>query len=620
MNDLIRATACLLGSSLGIFGAELDFSPAFSSGMVIQREAEITVKGQGTAGGSVKVSFATQERTAEVGQDGSWKLDFPAMEGGGPYVLEASDGKSSKTISDVLIGDVWIFAGQSNMQMGLDEAQGGAEAIVDAAKDSLIRLLVMPKAGADTQQTDLGAKWQKSTPESLKKFSAVAGFFALSLHQDPTLAKIPLGIVDSSYGGTSVEAWTPKDTLPGIPQEKISGSMFGIPQGNLFNRMIAPLTVMRIKGVTWYQGEANSGQPGVYSELLKNMILQWRKQWNAPDLPFFIVQLPAYEGRANGLDFSWLREAQMRACQESEKAWSAVTYDTTDGMDLHPVEKKEIGRRVALLAEKEVYGKNVIAHGPVVKEVVIQGDRIIVSFDTELKTSKGKKVSGFALAGDDGDLRFAEGVMEGNKVLLKADGISQPKTLRYAWSGLTDANLVNTAGLPAPPFRTDTLPPQTLDFQPLPTVFRLAGKSYQLDTSSSGGIASFIVEGKQFLSAEPGGGTSIPGFFGPKSLPSRRMLGPSRIEFSDSSTKLEIACADDSMEWKFRNDGNAALEFHIALASQVQVRLDASTARVSRGETKVRVEGVSNVTEGKLVVKIKPHETSALRFIIGGSR
>jgi GH35 family endo-1,4-beta-xylanase len=613
---LVRIAACLLMSSFGAYSAELGFSSAFSSGMVIQREAAIRVAGQGAAGEQVKVTLAAQERSVRVEPDGKWKVDFAAVATGGPYVLEVSDGKTVVSVRDVLVGDVWIFSGQSNMQMGLDEAQGGAEAIASAARDSQIRLLVVPKVGADTPQSELGSKWQTGTPDSLKKFSAVAGFFAVSLHRNPALKGVPLGIVDSSFGGTCVEAWTPKGTLPQIPQEKISPSMFNIPPGNLFNRMIAPLLDLRIKGVAWYQGEGNAGQPGVYAELLENMIAQWRNQWHAPELPFFIVQLPAFEGRMNGLDFSWLREAQAQTCGKSPNTWLAVTYDTTNGLDLHPTEKQEIGRRLSLLAEKEVYRQDVTAHGPSVKGVAIDGDRVTVSFDEPLKISKGDRMLGFSVAGADGEYRFADARLDENKVVLKAAGISQPKTVRYAWSGLTDANLVNTAGLPAEPFRTDTLPPHTLAFQPIPTVYRMDTRSYQLETGNLGRIASLIVGGKQFLSAEPDGGTSFPGFFGPRNLASLRVVGPNRIEFSDSSTRLEIACADDSLEWMIRNDGKDALEFHIALAPQVLVKLENSSAGLSRGEVKLVIEGIDHMAGDKLVVKIPPYGTKALRLAV----
>ncbi|RYD31494.1 MAG: sialate O-acetylesterase, partial [Verrucomicrobiaceae bacterium] len=331
--------------------------------------------------------------------------------------------------------------------MGLDEMLGGQEAVATAAKDTKLRLLAMPKVGADTPQAKVEAKWREATPESLKKFSAVAATFAIHLHKDPALKDVPLGIIDTSFGGTAIEAWTPKGALPDIPQDQISQSMFNIPPGNLFNKMIAPLTALKVKGVAWYQGEANAGRPVVYTPLLKNLMVQWRKQWELPDLPFFVVQLPAFEGKWDGLDFGWLREAQERACRESSNAWSVVTYDTTKGDDLHPVEKEEIGRRIALLAAKEVYGLNVVAHGPVMKNVAVQGGKVAVTFDGPLKIYKGDKALGFSVAGEDGEYRFAEAKVDGDKVFLRADGIPKPKTVRFAWGGQPDANLVNAAGL-----------------------------------------------------------------------------------------------------------------------------------------------------------------------------
>lgn len=606
----------LLFLSSGAYGAELELGSAFSPGMVLQRDASIRVTGTGTVGGKVNVSLGSQKRSAEVKQDGSWTVDFAPMKAGGPYSLEASDGSESASVGNVLVGDVWVFSGQSNMQMGLDEMLGGAEAIAIASKDPKIRLLVMPKAGADAPQQEVEAKWQTSTPASLSKFSAVAASFAIHLHKDVALAEVPLGIIDTSFGGTAIEAWMPEGTLPpDIPQDQISQSMFNIPPGHLYNRMIAPLTANKIKGVAWYQGEANAGRPAVYTGLLKNLMDQWRKQWDMPELPFLVVQLPAFDGKWDGLDFGWLREAQARACKESSNAWLAVTYDTTKGGDLHPVEKEEIGRRLSLLAAKEVYGRNVVAHGPVVKDVVAQGDKMIVSFDGPLKLGKGNELSGFELAGQEGEYRFAEAILESNKVVLRADGISQPETVRYAWGGLTDANLVNAAGLPAAPFRTDGQEPKTLAFQPLPAVFRIDNKIYQLETGSSGNVASLIVDGKQFLSAEPGGGTSIPTFLGRRNLPLMKAVGPNRMRFSDSSASVEVACKDDSMTWIVRNDGNDPIDFHIALAPQVQVKAEGGTVELWRDDTRLTVEGIDKVeVGGRAVVKLQPRQSREIRI------
>ncbi len=265
--------------------APLGISPLFSPGMVMQRDVPILITGNGPENGKVKVILGKKDSTATITADGTWKAELPAMPAGGPYTLEVSAGTTTVKVDDLLIGDVWICSGQSNMQLGLDEAQGGADAIARASADQNFRILVMPKAGADTPRSDPEAKWKRATPESMKKFSAVAAFFALHLRDEPSLAKVPLGIIDTSFGGTAIEAWTPEETLPDIPEKQISPSMFNIPPGNLFNKMIAPLTATGIKGVLWYQGEANAGRPGVYDKLLGNLATQWRKAWNQPGLP-----------------------------------------------------------------------------------------------------------------------------------------------------------------------------------------------------------------------------------------------------------------------------------------------------------------------------------------------
>ncbi|MCW1923659.1 sialate O-acetylesterase [Luteolibacter arcticus] len=624
MNLVLRPTkaslrislALLLAAPLGAFAAPLGFSPLFSPGMVLQRDAGIVVTGLGPENGSVTVSLGKLLQPAKVSPDGTWRVELAAQPAGGPHALEVSDGSTTAKIDDLLFGDVWVCSGQSNMQMGLDEALGGTAMIANAGADQRLRLLMMPKAGADKPQADPGAKWSHATPESLRKFSAVAASFALHLRDDPKLKDVPLGIIDSSFGGTAIEAWTPEGTLPAIPEKEISGSMFGIGPGHLFHRMIAPLTATPIKGALWYQGEANAGRPGVYASLLANLAEQWRKQWKQPELPFFVVQLPAYSGNGGGLDYGWLREAQSKACEASPHNFLAVTHDTTDGFDLHPVEKEEIGRRLSLLARKAVYGSDIVANGPRVKDVKAEVDRMVVVFDGPVKSSDGKELRGFAIAGEDGDYRFATATVDGNRVALTSPGVPAPKTVRFAWGGLPQANVVNEAGLPAAPFRTDTLEPRSLDFQPLPVTYRLAGPGYQIETGELGHISSLVAGGKQFLSAEPGGGTSIPGGFGPRSLPAVRMTAPNRIECRDREACLEIACKDDSMEWTITNTGGGEFEFHIALSDKVVVTGTAPTVDLSRGNAKLRVEGIDRVEPGKLVAKVPGRQTCRLKLTV----
>jgi sialate O-acetylesterase len=615
MNLVLRSILLAMAASSIAAAAPTAFSPLFSPGMVLQRDAAIMVTGSGPENGTMKVSLGKESHSAKVGADGKWRAEFPAMAAGGPFVLEASDGSASAKLEDVLIGDVWICAGQSNMQMGLDEALDGTELIAKGVADERLRLLMMPKAGADKPQTDPGARWSHATPQTLSKFSAVAASFALHLRDDPKLKDVPLGIVDSSFGGTAIEAWTPEGTLPEIPESEISGSMFGIRPGHLFHRMIAPLTANRIKGVLWYQGEANAGHPAAYAKLLANFTTQWRKQWKQPELPFFIVQLPAFSGTMGDLDFGWLREAQAKACADSQGVHLAVTHDTTNGFDLHPVEKEEIGRRLSLLARKETYGSDVTARGPQMKEAKAEGKSIVVTFDQPVK-SAGGAIRGFAIAGDDGDYRFANAVSEGNRVTLTSAGVAAPKTVRFAWGGLPDANLVNGEGLPAGLFRTDTLAPHSLAFQPLPAIYRLSGPGYQIQTTELGHVSSLVAGGKQFLSAEPGGGTSIPGSFGPRALPNIRMTGPNRIECRDREVCLEIACQDEAMEWTLTNDGGGEVSFQIALADKAVVTGSAPVVELARGNAKLRIEGIERIEPGKLIAKVNGKATHKLKWTV----
>lgn len=543
------------------------------------------------------------------------------MAPGGPHLLEAADGSTKATLEDVLVGDVWVCSGQSNMQMGLDEANDGPAAIAQGSKDTTIRLLSIPKAGADQPQPDPGATWRRCDPESLRKFSAVAFFFALHLHQDPGLAKVPLGVIDTSFGGTSIEAWTPPGTLPAIPEGQISGSMFGIAPGHLFNRMIAPLTAAPVKGVVWYQGESNAGHPGAYAGLLENLTKQWRARWHQPELPFLIVQLPAFEGKMGDLDFGWLREAQARACAKSPRTWLAVTYDTTDGSDLHPREKAEIGRRLALLAKHEIFGGDTVCQGPRQTGVEFANGRAIVTFDQPIKAAKGELPTGFSIAGSDGEYRFAKASISSNRAALEAEGVSDPRTVRYAWGGLPNANLTNAAGLPAHPFRADDFAPQSADFQPLPVCQRLETPAYQLETGRFGRVASLVVRGRQFLSNEPDGGAGIPTFFGPRNLSVMRRIGPNRLALSDGSAELEIACQAETMEWTLHNRGGDPFDFRIMLSPQAKITVDGQSTTLTRDNIRLTVQGASPTsTGGQLVTKVPARGTAVIRWNMAAAK
>lgn len=596
--------------------ADISFQSDISKGMVLQRGKPISLSGIGTPDSTLTVTLASHTQSAKADAKGHWSLTLPAMNAGGPYTLTATGNGQSAKVEDVLVGDVWVCSGQSNMQMGLAETIGGEKAIASLSRQSTVRLLEIPRGGADAPQNGIKAEWKQASPESLAKFTAVGGFFAAFLHRDPSLANVPLGIVNTSFGGTSIEAWSPANSLSEIPKEQISGSMFGIPPGALFNNMIHPLFAHPVKGVLWYQGEANAGQPALYVKLLRNLMDQWRKGWNQPDLPFLIVQLPAFDGKMGGLDFGWLREAEIRACSDFPNAWSAVTYDTTDGLDLHPKEKEEIGRRLALLAKREVYGLKVNAHGPRMEKVEASGEQMTVTFDQDVKTQECKSALGFAIAAEDGDYRFATATIRGNKVILEAEGVAKPKTVRYAWGGLTNANLTGSDGLPAYPFRNDTLPPDSVLFQPMPAFQKIESPVYQLETGSTGRIASLIVRGKQFLSNEPNGGACVPGGWGFRNLSITKALGPQRLTLSDGGFTLEIACRANDMTWILRNPGNDPVDLHISFSREVGITSQGGSAKLSRDEVRIQLDGIDRIEDHKLIAKAPAHGTCELRFTI----
>ncbi|WP_193212335.1 sialate O-acetylesterase [Luteolibacter marinus] len=586
--------------------AELAFDSPFTPHMVLQRDAPIVVRGRGEADATLTVDFGSEKQSTRIAADGTWSVSFGPLPAGGPFAMTARAGADQAQLDDLLVGDVWVFAGQSNMQMGLDEVDGGPGAIGSAKPGLPVRLLSMPKSGAERPDASLGAEWKTCTPEALRKFSAVAWFFGKHLRQNPELAEVPLGLIDSSFGGTAIEGWTPLDELPAIPADRISGSMFGIPPGHLYNRMIFPLHAYRIKGAAWYQGEANAGKPEVYSELLQNLMQRWRQHWEQPELPFLVVQLPAFEGRMNGLDFSWLREAEADACRKDPNAWLAVTYDTTPGFDLHPHEKEEVGRRLALLARREVHHESCAAHGPRMEKLNVAGRRIVLTFDQPLSVPPGEPARGFMLAGSDGDYRIATATLDGTQLSLEAEGVDRPATVRFAWGAMPDANLTNREGLPAAPFRTDSLKPDSLAFQSLPTVYRLEAPGYALETGRDGSIASLVAGGKQFLSHEPGGGTRIPGGFGPRNLAYVSVTGPRRLSLSDGNATLEIQAREESMTWTLTNRDKDPIEFHVELDPQVALRIEGANARLTREATTLVVEGIDHINGSHTLVAKAP--------------
>ena len=600
------------GLSLGV-----EFDPVFSSGMVLQRDAPVRVSGVAGPGDAITVSLGEDSATATANEDGRWSVSLSAKPAGGPHVLKAVDGTESAIAEDVLMGDVWVCSGQSNMQMGLHETIGGQEAMKASHPD--IRLLTLPRAAAERPRHALDAGWQKPSPETLRDFSAVAYYFALSLKSDDELSSVPMGIVNTSFGGTAVEAWIPE--MPSIPADQVSSSMFDHPPSSLFNAMVAPLTPLTIKGAIWYQGESNAAHPQVYDLLLETMIAQWRGAWKQPELPFLIVQLPAYAGRGGPYDYSWLRDSQSKACANSPNTWMVVTYDTTDGYNLHPIEKSEVGRRAGLMARHEIYQRDVPHQGPTVSAVEVADDEIVVRFEThgDLATSDGQAPTGFVLAGEDREFLSADATIGPDSITLSHPSIERPKFVRYAWGAIPEGNLTDATDLPCAPFRTDDFAPDPVGVQPLPRFYKVSSPDYSITGGEGGRLREMIVRGKSFLSGQTLGGTSIPDAFGPRDMSRTEVAGPHRLRFSDNTGSFEVVGLDEGFDWVITNDRDGAIDFNVHLAPEVVAESDGSSTQLTREGVSLQVEGLDPSEGGdarQLTAKVPGKTTKILHFKI----
>jgi sialate O-acetylesterase len=497
---IIGTAALALLASASPSHANITLTPLIADNMVFQREAPLRVWGKADPGEKVSVTLQAAKADATAGADGTWEVSLPPCKAGGPYTITIT-GKNTLSIKNVLVGDVWLCAGQSNMQLSLQRASTGPQAIA-ASADPNLRLfkvgLAQPTAPADTVK----GSWMESGPTTTGAFSAVGYFFGRALR---TAEKIPIGLIASNWGGTPAQAWTREaaltanpdlrsryvDTYPAnkathdklmadyaVALEKAKAEGKKEPQkpygfwrySGLYNGMIAPLHKFPIRGVIWYQGESNSGDPSGYATLLPAMIQDWRTQWNAPKMPFLIVQLPPFGTKAgNGLAWAQMRENQTRIAQTLPNVGLVVTTDVGTQHDIHPTNKEPVGERLALQARKISYGETgLVAAGPTFKSLRIEGTKAIVKFENigDGLTMRGGQSSdapvpgdslvGFTVAGADGNFVPARArIIARDTVEVSAPEVTAPRAVRYGYANFPVVNLWNNNGLPACPFRTD---------------------------------------------------------------------------------------------------------------------------------------------------------------------
>ena len=464
---------CILFVFISNLNAQIELGPLFSDDMILQRNSQVPI--WGSAKGNEKVSITSSWNNNEVitkaDNNGNWTADISTPDAGGPYEIKISSKKNILNLTNVLIGEVWVASGQSNMQMAL--SGGGREPVLRSidmiaqAKNPNIRLFTVKHNSSISPIKELKGKWLVSSPANVSAFSAVGYSFADYLNK---VLDIPIGIINTSWGGTPAEAWTDKKTLDSnFEKSQIRNNhkdkvVQHNPSG-LFNAMINPLIPFKIRGAIWYQGEGNVSRANNYTKLMNKMIEGWRSNWGQGSFPFYFVQLApfSYNG-INNTASAYLREAQLHTMLQTENTGMAVTLDIGSEKTIHPPEKILVGKRLAYWALVKDYNLGGISFsGPIYKSLKINGDKVIVNFDYAQNgiTSYNKAIVGFEIAGEDKIFYPANAkVIRGygsnrSKLEVSSDSVKKPVAVRYGWKNYLKGNLYNTQGLPASSFRSD---------------------------------------------------------------------------------------------------------------------------------------------------------------------
>jgi sialate O-acetylesterase len=435
--------------------AQVKLPAVIGENMVLQHDRAVPIWGWAKPGEKITVRLAGQTRTANAGEDGRWKVVFDKLSPGGPLELEVQGSSGNKVLlKNILVGEVWVCSGQSNMEMSVLEARN-SEAEIKAADYPQIRLFTVTTNKAPEPQADCTGRWVECRPQTVSNFSAVAYYFGRELFKG---LKVPVGLIHTSLSGTPAELWTSRRALAAEPALRSLARQQGSSQ--LYNGMIAPLIPFAIRGAIWYQGEANRSRAYQYRSLFPALINNWRTDWGRGDFPFGFVQLAPYRYvKENPLRWAELREAQVMTLQKVPHTGMVVTMDIGDVKDIHAGNKQEVGRRMVLWALAQVYGRKLVYSGPIYKSMAVEGNHIRLEFDHVgggLVSRDGKPLTDFTIAGEDQDFMSATARIDGDTVIVSSPDVSQPVAVRYAWRDDAEPNLANKEGLPASPFRTDT--------------------------------------------------------------------------------------------------------------------------------------------------------------------
>jgi sialate O-acetylesterase len=522
-SSISAASLTIAVLSTGSLLAVVKPNPLFTDGAVLQRGQTVPVWGTANDGEKITVELGGQKLTTTA-KDGMWRVDLKPLTAGGPFTMTLS-GENTVTVNNLLVGEVWVCSGQSNMEFKFSNTSTVKEE-TPKADFPKVRMFTVKRTTSILPQTEAEGSWVECSPQTVGGFSAVGYFFARDLYQN---LGIPVGMIHTSWGGTPAQAWTSIDGFGDDPElkgyadgakstlEKYPAAVAGYatkleefkaakktwdetegkqaqeammasqeatakakkagqplppkpapvgrgpnppasPEGTpnnpttLYNGMVAPIVPYGIKGAIWYQGESNAGNARQYRTLFPAMIANWREQWKQGDFPFLFVQIAPFKGQPPEI-----REAQFLTLAKSKNTAMAVTTDVGNANDIHPKQKEPIGQRLALAARALAYGEKLEYSGPLYQSMTAKGDKIAISF-THVGgglVAKDGDLKSFTIAGEDGKFVPAKAEIKGANVVVSAEGVADPKAVRYGWDNVPDVNLFNKDGIPASPFRTD---------------------------------------------------------------------------------------------------------------------------------------------------------------------
>jgi len=458
------------------FPAETSLPSVFSDHMVLQRDRPVPVWGKADPGTTVTVEFTGQKKETVAGASGKWRIDLDPMPASAePCEMKISSNRKSGItnlkFTDVLVGEVWFCAGQSNMQMPMKGwppkcPLDNTTSEIAAANHPMIRLYNAPMKFSSVPEETINARWNVCTPETVASFSACAYYFGRKLHRD---LGVPVGLLLSSWGGTRIEPWTPPCGFESVSLlQKLyqqSTNLASLPKidqqtpSALYNGMVHAHIPFAIRGAIWYQGESNHGESLRYVDKSKALIDGWRKLWGY-EFPFYFVQIAPFQyGNEDPAILPKFWEAQAEIVRAIPNTGMAVITDCATLDNIHPPDKKDPGIRLALLAEAETYDMHVVSSGPVFESLEKQGSKLTVAFSSAvgLATRDGKAPDWFEVAGADDAFKPATAEVNGNSVILESPEVPDPQFMRFAWSKLAEPNLVNGAALPASAFRASVV-------------------------------------------------------------------------------------------------------------------------------------------------------------------